>query len=185
MVSEIWVSDASLILNPKMIIKRLLSWIISYILPCPVISCVYMSCCEPYVDCSGFLRPSSLVLFSCSYNRWLCRARAEDLSDIAALKALYQTGLLQLSILFVHHISVYECMITFQKCGINEHIHILFINLSLSLTLSVSLTHSLSFFSFSLCVSAHVCAGSSHCMCLLTGQEALVPAHWAHQRGIL
>uniref|UniRef100_A0A671UDS3 Ganglioside induced differentiation associated protein 2 n=1 Tax=Sparus aurata TaxID=8175 RepID=A0A671UDS3_SPAAU len=26
------------------------------------------------------------------YNRWLCRARAEDLSDIAALKALYQTG---------------------------------------------------------------------------------------------
>lgn len=28
-----------------------------------------------------------------NYNRWLCRARAEDLSDIAALKALYQTGL--------------------------------------------------------------------------------------------
>ncbi|XP_066562612.1 ganglioside-induced differentiation-associated protein 2 isoform X2 [Amia ocellicauda] len=27
-----------------------------------------------------------------SYTRWLCRARAEDLSDIAALKALYQTG---------------------------------------------------------------------------------------------
>ncbi|XP_076119526.1 ganglioside-induced differentiation-associated protein 2 isoform X1 [Alosa pseudoharengus] len=27
-----------------------------------------------------------------NYNRWLCRARAEDLSDIAALKALYQTG---------------------------------------------------------------------------------------------
>ncbi|MEQ2220445.1 Ganglioside-induced differentiation-associated protein 2, partial [Ilyodon furcidens] len=26
------------------------------------------------------------------YSRWLCRARAEDLSDIAALKALYQTG---------------------------------------------------------------------------------------------
>ena len=30
--------------------------------------------------------------YRCSYNRWLCRARAEDLSDIAALKALYQTG---------------------------------------------------------------------------------------------
>uniref|UniRef100_A0A8D3D8H9 Ganglioside induced differentiation associated protein 2 n=1 Tax=Scophthalmus maximus TaxID=52904 RepID=A0A8D3D8H9_SCOMX len=28
-----------------------------------------------------------------NYGRWLCRARAEDLSDIAALKALYQTGL--------------------------------------------------------------------------------------------
>uniref|UniRef100_A0A671RPG6 Ganglioside-induced differentiation-associated protein 2 n=1 Tax=Sinocyclocheilus anshuiensis TaxID=1608454 RepID=A0A671RPG6_9TELE len=27
-----------------------------------------------------------------NYNRWLCRARTEDLSDIAALKALYQTG---------------------------------------------------------------------------------------------
>ncbi|XP_019963323.1 ganglioside-induced differentiation-associated protein 2 [Paralichthys olivaceus] len=27
-----------------------------------------------------------------NYNRWLCQARAEDLSDIAALKALYQTG---------------------------------------------------------------------------------------------
>ncbi|XP_075886991.1 ganglioside-induced differentiation-associated protein 2 [Nelusetta ayraudi] len=27
-----------------------------------------------------------------NYKRWLCRARAEDLSDIAALKALYQTG---------------------------------------------------------------------------------------------
>ncbi|KAM4609191.1 ganglioside-induced differentiation-associated protein 2 isoform 1-T3 [Polymixia lowei] len=27
-----------------------------------------------------------------NYNRWLCHARAEDLSDIAALKALYQTG---------------------------------------------------------------------------------------------
>ncbi|KAJ3592339.1 hypothetical protein NHX12_007466 [Muraenolepis orangiensis] len=27
-----------------------------------------------------------------NYNRWLGRARAEDLSDIAALKALYQTG---------------------------------------------------------------------------------------------
>ncbi|XP_034042045.1 LOW QUALITY PROTEIN: ganglioside-induced differentiation-associated protein 2 [Thalassophryne amazonica] len=27
-----------------------------------------------------------------NYNRWLFRARAEDLSDIAALKALYQTG---------------------------------------------------------------------------------------------
>uniref|UniRef100_A0A8C2FH23 Ganglioside induced differentiation associated protein 2 n=1 Tax=Cyprinus carpio TaxID=7962 RepID=A0A8C2FH23_CYPCA len=27
-----------------------------------------------------------------NYNRWLCRARAEDLSDIAALKSLYQTG---------------------------------------------------------------------------------------------
>lgn len=27
-----------------------------------------------------------------NYNRWLCKARAEDLSDIAALKALYQTG---------------------------------------------------------------------------------------------
>ncbi|XP_060944141.1 ganglioside-induced differentiation-associated protein 2 [Limanda limanda] len=27
-----------------------------------------------------------------NYNRWLCRARAEDLSDIAALKALYHTG---------------------------------------------------------------------------------------------
>ena len=27
-----------------------------------------------------------------SYNRWLCQARAEDLSDIASLKALYQTG---------------------------------------------------------------------------------------------
>ncbi|XP_016403495.1 ganglioside-induced differentiation-associated protein 2-like [Sinocyclocheilus rhinocerous] len=27
-----------------------------------------------------------------NYNRWLCRARAEDLSDIAALKALYETG---------------------------------------------------------------------------------------------
>ncbi|XP_072253536.1 ganglioside-induced differentiation-associated protein 2 isoform X2 [Leuresthes tenuis] len=27
-----------------------------------------------------------------NYGRWLCRARAEDLSDIAALKALYQTG---------------------------------------------------------------------------------------------
>ncbi|XP_028992630.1 ganglioside-induced differentiation-associated protein 2 isoform X2 [Betta splendens] len=27
-----------------------------------------------------------------NYNRWLCRARGEDLSDIAALKALYQTG---------------------------------------------------------------------------------------------
>lgn len=27
-----------------------------------------------------------------NYSRWLCRARAEDLSDIAALKALYQTG---------------------------------------------------------------------------------------------
>ncbi|XP_062390443.1 ganglioside-induced differentiation-associated protein 2 isoform X3 [Sardina pilchardus] len=27
-----------------------------------------------------------------NYNRWLCRARSEDLSDIAALKALYQTG---------------------------------------------------------------------------------------------
>ncbi|XP_075994683.1 ganglioside-induced differentiation-associated protein 2 [Genypterus blacodes] len=27
-----------------------------------------------------------------NYNRWLCRARIEDLSDIAALKALYQTG---------------------------------------------------------------------------------------------
>ncbi|KAM3607549.1 uncharacterized protein V6R79_009466 [Siganus canaliculatus] len=27
-----------------------------------------------------------------NYNRWLCRARAEDLSDVAALKALYQTG---------------------------------------------------------------------------------------------
>uniref|UniRef100_A0A673HK22 Ganglioside-induced differentiation-associated protein 2 n=1 Tax=Sinocyclocheilus rhinocerous TaxID=307959 RepID=A0A673HK22_9TELE len=33
-----------------------------------------------------------LVVFLHSYNRWLCRARAEDLSDIAALKALYQTG---------------------------------------------------------------------------------------------
>lgn len=31
-----------------------------------------------------------------NYNRWLCRARAEDLSDIAALKALYQTGVDQL-----------------------------------------------------------------------------------------
>ncbi|XP_069011170.1 ganglioside-induced differentiation-associated protein 2 [Embiotoca jacksoni] len=27
-----------------------------------------------------------------NYGRWLCQARAEDLSDIAALKALYQTG---------------------------------------------------------------------------------------------
>ncbi|XP_068429368.1 ganglioside-induced differentiation-associated protein 2 [Clinocottus analis] len=27
-----------------------------------------------------------------NYGRWLCRARAEDLSDVAALKALYQTG---------------------------------------------------------------------------------------------
>lgn len=27
-----------------------------------------------------------------SYNRWLCQARAEDLSDVASLKALYQTG---------------------------------------------------------------------------------------------
>uniref|UniRef100_A0A8C5NZS5 Macro domain-containing protein n=1 Tax=Jaculus jaculus TaxID=51337 RepID=A0A8C5NZS5_JACJA len=27
-----------------------------------------------------------------SYNRWLCQARSEDLSDIASLKALYQTG---------------------------------------------------------------------------------------------
>ncbi|XP_028292575.1 ganglioside-induced differentiation-associated protein 2 isoform X1 [Gouania willdenowi] len=27
-----------------------------------------------------------------NYGRWLCRARAEDLSDIASLKALYQTG---------------------------------------------------------------------------------------------
>ncbi|XP_067849055.1 ganglioside-induced differentiation-associated protein 2 [Heptranchias perlo] len=27
-----------------------------------------------------------------NYNRWLCRARADDLSDVAALKALYQTG---------------------------------------------------------------------------------------------
>lgn len=27
-----------------------------------------------------------------NYSRWLCRARAEDLSDVAALKALYQTG---------------------------------------------------------------------------------------------
>ncbi|XP_061579296.1 ganglioside-induced differentiation-associated protein 2 [Cololabis saira] len=27
-----------------------------------------------------------------NYSRWLCRARAEDLSDIAALKALYHTG---------------------------------------------------------------------------------------------
>ncbi|XP_035750459.1 ganglioside-induced differentiation-associated protein 2 isoform X2 [Egretta garzetta] len=27
-----------------------------------------------------------------NYNRWLCQARAEDLSDIASLKALYQTG---------------------------------------------------------------------------------------------
>lgn len=27
-----------------------------------------------------------------NYNRWLGRARAEDLSDVAALKALYQTG---------------------------------------------------------------------------------------------
>ncbi|KAM6934974.1 ganglioside-induced differentiation-associated protein 2 [Xenentodon cancila] len=27
-----------------------------------------------------------------NYSRWLCQARAEDLSDIAALKALYQTG---------------------------------------------------------------------------------------------
>lgn len=27
-----------------------------------------------------------------NYNRWLCRARAEDLSDVASLKALYQTG---------------------------------------------------------------------------------------------
>ncbi|KAM9173541.1 ganglioside-induced differentiation-associated protein 2 isoform 1-T2 [Pangshura tecta] len=28
-----------------------------------------------------------------NYNRWLCQARAEDLSDVASLKALYQTGL--------------------------------------------------------------------------------------------
>ncbi|PKU32458.1 ganglioside-induced differentiation-associated protein 2 [Limosa lapponica baueri] len=27
-----------------------------------------------------------------NYNRWLCQARAEDLSDIASLKALYQAG---------------------------------------------------------------------------------------------
>lgn len=27
-----------------------------------------------------------------NYNRWLCQARSEDLSDIASLKALYQTG---------------------------------------------------------------------------------------------
>ncbi|XP_030390644.1 ganglioside-induced differentiation-associated protein 2 isoform X2 [Gopherus evgoodei] len=27
-----------------------------------------------------------------NYNRWLCQARAEDLSDVASLKALYQTG---------------------------------------------------------------------------------------------
>ncbi|XP_072116456.1 ganglioside-induced differentiation-associated protein 2 isoform X1 [Mobula birostris] len=27
-----------------------------------------------------------------NYNRWLCRARAADLSDVASLKALYQTG---------------------------------------------------------------------------------------------
>lgn len=32
------------------------------------------------------------VILSHSYSRWLFRARAEDLSDIAALKALYQTG---------------------------------------------------------------------------------------------
>ncbi|KAK2106739.1 Ganglioside-induced differentiation-associated protein 2 [Saguinus oedipus] len=29
---------------------------------------------------------------STAYNRWLCQARSEDLSDIASLKALYQTG---------------------------------------------------------------------------------------------
>lgn len=28
-----------------------------------------------------------------NYQRWLCRARSEDLSDVAALRALYQTGL--------------------------------------------------------------------------------------------
>ncbi|XP_065260317.1 ganglioside-induced differentiation-associated protein 2 isoform X2 [Emys orbicularis] len=28
-----------------------------------------------------------------NYNRWLCQARAEDLSDVASLKALYQTGM--------------------------------------------------------------------------------------------
>ncbi|XP_067402066.1 ganglioside-induced differentiation-associated protein 2 isoform X1 [Emydura macquarii macquarii] len=27
-----------------------------------------------------------------NYNRWLCQARTEDLSDVASLKALYQTG---------------------------------------------------------------------------------------------
>lgn len=41
-------------------------------------------------------REKEQVLIPCvslsSYNRWLCQARAEDLSDIASLKALYQTG---------------------------------------------------------------------------------------------
>ena len=32
------------------------------------------------------------ILYFPSYNRWLCQARSEDLSDIASLKALYQTG---------------------------------------------------------------------------------------------
>ncbi|GAB5575428.1 ganglioside-induced differentiation-associated protein 2 [Prionailurus iriomotensis] len=37
-------------------------------------------------------RKCLLKQFRISYNRWLCQARSEDLSDIASLKALYQTG---------------------------------------------------------------------------------------------
>ncbi|XP_047725418.1 ganglioside-induced differentiation-associated protein 2 isoform X1 [Prionailurus viverrinus] len=36
------------------------------------------------------IKKSSLC--ASGYNRWLCQARSEDLSDIASLKALYQTG---------------------------------------------------------------------------------------------
>lgn len=48
-----------------------------------------------FVICTSLTNDLECLSFCClfySYNRWLCRARAEDLSDIAALKALYQTG---------------------------------------------------------------------------------------------
>ncbi|XP_064413503.1 ganglioside-induced differentiation-associated protein 2 isoform X2 [Latimeria chalumnae] len=46
----------------------------------------------PVSETVVYFLPCNLSLHYYFYNRWLCRARAEDLSDVAALKALYQTG---------------------------------------------------------------------------------------------
>ncbi|KAL1774006.1 ganglioside-induced differentiation-associated protein 2 [Sigmodon hispidus] len=84
-----------------------------------------------------------------NYNRWLCQARSEDLSDIASLKALYQTGvdncghtvmvvvgrnilvtLIDMDktlLYFIHvmdHIAVKECVLIYFHTLTNEYNHL-------------------------------------------------------------
>ncbi|XP_012498877.1 PREDICTED: ganglioside-induced differentiation-associated protein 2 [Propithecus coquereli] len=64
-----------------------------------------------------------------NYNRWLCQARSEDLSDIASLKALYQTGELKgMAILyFIHvmdHIAVKEYVLVYFHTLTSEYNHL-------------------------------------------------------------